>query len=292
MSPDSPEFPPYQPGQPVSNPPPQQPFPQQPQQPFPQQPQQGPPVRRGIPAWAIVAIVCGGGFFVLLCCGALLLPVVQAARETARRANCTSNMKQLAIALQNYHAANGSFPPAYTVDANGQPMHSWRALLLPYLEDARSAALAQQYKFDEPWNGPNNSRLATQMPDEFHCPSSNSPAGETSYLAVVGPETIWNGTTGTPIRAIIDGTSNTIAVVEATDSGINWLEPRDLSFDEAWLRGVNTGQIPGIASDHPIDAMAMFCDGSVRALPEDIPQETLRAMLTKDGKEVFELPDY
>ena len=96
----------------------------------------------------------------LLCAGlpmiALLLPAVQSAREAARRAQCSNNLKQIGLAFHNYHDSYGCLPPAYIPDGNGQPMHSWRVLILPFVEQS---PLYDQYDFDEPWNGPNNSKL-------------------------------------------------------------------------------------------------------------------------------------
>ena len=45
-------------------------------------------------------------------------------------------MKQIGVALHNYHDAHGCFPPAYIADANGRPMHSWRILLLAFLSES------------------------------------------------------------------------------------------------------------------------------------------------------------
>src|SRR5258708_3361414 len=63
----------------------------------------------------------------------LLLPAPRSARPAARRAQCNNNLKQIALALQNYEQAHKALPPAYTVDAEGRPLHSWRTLILPYL---------------------------------------------------------------------------------------------------------------------------------------------------------------
>ena len=65
---------------------------------------------------------------------ALLLPSVRRAREPARRSQCKNNLKQIWLALHNYHDEYQAFPPAYTVDAEGQPLHSWRTLILPYMD--------------------------------------------------------------------------------------------------------------------------------------------------------------
>jgi uncharacterized protein DUF1559 len=149
--------------------------------------------------------------------------------SAARRSQCMNQLKQIAIALLNYHDVNNSFPPAYVTDANGKPRHSWRLLILPYMEEQ---ALYRKYNFNEPWDGPNNSKLAAQIPAVYHCPaSSNNTAGnlETHYFAVVAPETGW----GKRIGQFTDGSSMTIMVIEATGLGINWMEPRDVTLDEA-----------------------------------------------------------
>jgi hypothetical protein len=67
-------------------------------------------------------------------CVALLLPSVGHGPEHPRRAQCGNHLKQIGLALQNYHDTYNSFPPAYIADANGKPMHSWRVLILPFME--------------------------------------------------------------------------------------------------------------------------------------------------------------
>jgi type II secretory pathway pseudopilin PulG len=98
----------------------------------------------------------------------LMLPAVTSAPRGGRRVQCQSNLRQIAIALHLYHEDYGSFPPAYTVDASGRPMHSWRVLILPYLEEA---GLYKQYNLEEPWNSPNNLAVANQVPAIFQCPT-------------------------------------------------------------------------------------------------------------------------
>ena len=59
------------------------------------------------------------------------------AREAVRCQMCRNKMQQIGIALQKYHDQHGSFPPAYTVDADGNPLHSWRTLILPYFGEPK-----------------------------------------------------------------------------------------------------------------------------------------------------------
>ena len=105
----------------------------------------------------LVALVC----FLI---GVLLLPAVQSAREAAFCVVCSNNLKQIAMALHMYNEQYGSFPPAYIADENGNPKHGWRVLILPFLDEQ---ALYDKYDFDEPWNGPNNSKLADSMPPVY-----------------------------------------------------------------------------------------------------------------------------
>ncbi|HEV3339665.1 MAG TPA: DUF1559 domain-containing protein [Pirellulales bacterium] len=246
-----------------------------------------PPPPRGssssAPVLIIVLVCVVVGFFV---CGgillALLLPAVQAAREAARRSQCMNNLQQISLALQNYHDVNGTFPPAYFADANGKPMHSWRVLILPYLEQK---ALYDRYHFDEPWDGPNNRQLADLIPPPYRCPLDGTVAPgstATSYAAITGPGTIFDGETATRFSSITDGTSNTILVVETT-AGINWMEPRDLDINSMTFQ-INASPAE-ISSHHPGAAMVGFADGHVSSLPQSVTAQVLRALITRAGNE-------
>jgi len=218
----------------------------------------------------------------------VILPAWFPRYEESPRANCTNNLKQFGIALHNYRDACGVFPPAYFADADGKPMHSWRIILLPYFEDPALKDLSKQYRFNEPWNSPHNLKLADKMPPVYRCPASDGPKGEANYLAVVGKETGWPGADSLTLRQIRDGTANTIALVEVANSGINWLDPRDLSVDEALQK---------IESQHTADRMhargAHHLDftGSVHFLNSDIDRETYRALLTANGGEKLTIPE-
>jgi prepilin-type processing-associated H-X9-DG protein len=227
-------------------------------------------------------LVWGG---VVLLVGFLILTVLSPlATDTGRpasRTECKNHLKQLALAMHNYHDQYGSFPPAYIADKNGRPMHSWRVLLLPFLEFGH---LYKEYRFDEPWNGPHNRLLAEPAPSVFHCPADTGTKTDTSYVVVVGPKTIFPGASSIKIADIEDGTSNTILLVEATDSGINWLEPRDMSYEDA-VRGINAKTSWGISSHHEGGAMVAFADGSRELLPDQTPLQQLRLLLERnDGR--------
>lgn len=215
----------------------------------------------------------------------LLVPTVQQAREASRRSSCNCNLKQIGLGLQNYADVYKSFPPAYVTDARGNRMHSWRVLILPFIEHK---PLYDLYDFNEPWNGPHNSLLAKYMPPVYRCPTDDvARPGETSYAAIDGPGTVWAGNKGSTFGDVKDGTSNTVAVIEAAGAGINWMEPRDLPFSS--LRG---GIMPstkvGVNSRHAGICEAVFCDGHTNGLKSTISAKTLQALATRAGGETID----
>ena len=239
---------------------------------------------RWLGAVVVFGLVVG---FVALC----VLPNVRMARSTPRTASCRNNLANIVIALHNYHDVYKSFPPAYVADENGKPMHSWRVLILPFLEHQ---ALYDQYRFDEPWDGTNNSQLAADL-KILMCPADQRGiAGQTSYVAVVGPGTAWPGAKSVALSDIKDGAGSTILIVEVNNSGIHWMEPRDLDASQMPLainaKPAAKGASPGISSGHPGVAQAARADGSVFAIDDDTPPATVRAMLTIAGGETVVEP--
>jgi hypothetical protein len=205
-----------------------------------------------------------------------------AARSSARPSVCVNNLKQIALALSQYEDRYGSLPPAYIPDTQGKPMHSWRVLILPFLE---CESLYKQYDFNEPWDGPNNRKLHDTMPPEYSCPSdTHRKQGMTSYVAVTGEGTVWPGSRPMKSSDIRDGPDKTILVVEMANSGINWMEPKDLSFVDMDFHVYGK---PGnsISSNHVNGANAAFADFAVRSLRQDADPTTIRALLTIDGGE-------
>ncbi|HSG73025.1 MAG TPA: DUF1559 domain-containing protein, partial [Planctomycetaceae bacterium] len=92
-------------------------------------------------------------FLVIVVLIALLMPVTRNAGPAARRWACKNNLKQIGLALHNYHDSFGTFPPAYTVDADGKPLHSWRTLILPFVEQQ---SLYDSIDLTKPWDDPAN----------------------------------------------------------------------------------------------------------------------------------------
>ena len=215
---------------------------------------------------------------------ALLLPAVQAARESARRMQCSNNLKQIGLALHNYHDVNKSFPPAYTVNSDGDRLHSWRTLLLPYLGQQ---TLYAQINLDEPWNSPNNLALSSTPIPVFQCASD--PSTQFNYMAITGQGTVFDGDTAIRLRDVVDGSSNTMAIVEVKGMSSNWMEPVDLDVSQMQMV-IGGGAGTGIGSYHPGGAQGLMMDGSVRFMSSTVSPQDLNGMITPAGGEIVTLP--
>lgn len=208
-------------------------------------------------------------------------------REGFRRAQCTNNLKQIALAMHNYHSAHNSFPPAFTTNKEGKPLLSWRVLVLPYLDQQQ--ALYAQFHQDEPWDGEHNKALISKMPQVFACPSGSrvlAGEGKTCYLTPRGPHTVFPGAEGIKLQQITDGISTTIFVVDAGDpKAVVWTQPVD------WDIAPNLDP-KDLFGHHPQGMSVGLADGSVRFLKATIAPDILRDLLTRNGGEVNGPSDY
>ncbi|SIO35795.1 prepilin-type N-terminal cleavage/methylation domain-containing protein/prepilin-type processing-associated H-X9-DG domain-containing protein [Singulisphaera sp. GP187] len=288
---------------------------------------------------------------------ALLLPAVQAAREAARRIQCANHVKQLGLAVHNFHSANNALPTSET-----KPTYYWGALILPYIEQAN---LYQSYNIQVAHIAGDNSTAAQTHMNAMLCPSTPSgPRLNPSFVTKPAPgwgaaiadyaastgiaSTMWDsglmqspqppsvdgvfqGTTAKGQRnlsEVIDGTSNTIMLVECAGrpqiwrsgrtmvpgSGVTasnsvlisaWAEANLFSvkgFDPGkdWISAAkNLGRCPincgnqfGIYGFHPGGANVGMADGSVRFLKETMAIEVLGSLLTRQGGEVISSDSY
>lgn len=227
----------------------------------------------------ILEVTAAGLVFGLVGLG-LLAMGAHNAREAARAATCCGRIGEIGLAMLHYHEKYGHFPPAYVADANGRPMHSWRVLLLEFL----NPTLFQAYDFSEPWDGPKNRQLVRWMPSTYGCPShpESQEQGFTNYVVVVGEGTVFPGTRGVSIDEVRDGRDSTILVVEAVGLNIPWTEPRDLRFDEMSFK-LNDRKRPSIGSYHRAGPHACMVDWTKVVLQG--PPERIRPLLTIAAKD-------
>lgn len=148
---------------------------------------------------------------VLLIAGLLVGLLIPAYSDSDPMRHAEISMKMVARALKEYHNEYHQFPPPVLLDENNQPMHSWRALILPFLEEE---TLADAYRLDEPWNGPHNSRLAKYRPWHFR-----------EYYAKRQPLE-----SETSMHMIACGNSRVL--LEFEDLACSWLEPSIVEDEE------------------------------------------------------------
>jgi hypothetical protein len=196
---------------------------------------------------------------------------------------CAKNIKQIGLAMCNYEERYACYPPAYVVDKNGRPAHSWRVLLLPFMGETK---LYETYRFNEPWDSPTNKKVAAAAARLFQCPSANHDKDDlsTDYVLVVGKDTLSDGPHSHKAKEILDGLSDTIMVVEMADSDTPWNKPGDLNFDTMNFL-VNSAKRMCISSHHAGGAYVCFCNGVARWLPEKTNPELIKSMLTIAGSE-------
>lgn len=200
----------------------------------------------------------------------------------AHRAKSMNNLKQIALALHNYHDANKRFPPAVVMGPDGKTPHSWRLELLPYMEVGKQDVY-DRYKMDEPWDSPDNLKLIDEAADVFSVPGEQ-PSKDCGYFLLVGPGTVFDPDRApATLRNITDGTSNTIGVVEAKRK-IPWTKPEDIAYDP-------DKPLPTLGGFFEGGYNAAYMDGSVHFLAEDLDEATLRALISRAGREPVIVPE-
>ena len=206
---------------------------------------------------------------------ALMIPAVSSAREAARRMQCSNNLKQIGLAFHNYHAAYGTLPPAYTVDADGNRLHSWRTLILPFIDQS---ALFQQIDLNKPWDDPANAILQQLDVPIYRCPSSKVANGFTTYQIIDDPSGPFPGRSPSNFSGIRDGLSSTLFVIETDElDAVHWAEPKDQS-QLSYLAAVN--------ASHRGGRNAVMGDGAVLFLSNTMDQKVASDISTSNGGEV------
>ncbi|MBO0701183.1 MAG: DUF1559 domain-containing protein, partial [Zavarzinella sp.] len=197
----------------------------------------------------------------------------------AERMRSVNNLRQLMIALHNYHDVAGHFPTDSRTK-EGKPLLSWRVHILPYVEQQE---LYKQFKLDEPWDSEHNKKLIAQMPKVFRSPRQGERLKDrTTYLAPLGPGLMWDDPKGLPISKVTDGTSNTIALVETGDDrAVIWTKPEDITIDPK-------DPLAGLLGHYVEGFHAAMADGSVRFIKKSVGPKTLWALFTRAGGETVD----
>jgi hypothetical protein len=172
------------------------------------------------------------------------------------------------------------------VGKDGKPAHSWRVLLLEYLDQRE---LLAQYNFDEPWDGPNNRKLADRMPRSYRVERHpNNDKKFTSYVVLVGPHTAFPGATPVKLADIKDGLGSTILIAESENFDVHWMEPRDWDVERNGVQ-IATAREPGFSSFNRIAPAIALADAIITGISWKALAEQLKAMSTIAGGEKVDL---
>lgn len=218
--------------------------------------------------WGAVVVVCA-----LLAVG-LALPASRYAPQAARYARCRNNLQRITQAMLRYGQIHGSLPPPFTRGPDGTPLHSWRTLILPYLGEEK---LFSAIDLSKPWDDPANARARRSMPEVYACPSSQAPAGRTTYMVVVAPESCFPADGPVTLEDLADAAPETLLVGDFSWRGaVDWMAPQDTDM-ESWL---------GVGKEDVTNHGGVFfslgaLDGRTRGIDlESLDAERRRAWIT------------
>lgn len=196
------------------------------------------------------------------------------------------NLEKIAKAMNAYAADHGTFPPPATIDSAGSPLHSWRVLILPYLDEEE---LYERIDLNLPWNHPTN-----QMITDYQVPSAYTHPGDlnigvgstTAYYLITGSRTLFPASGPLAPDEITDASSQTILVAEGVPviTPISWTEPVDLDFSK--MRGKlagNAGNEPGGLLEGGVAVVTV--DGRGHFIDNDIEPEIFLSLVTPQGDE-------
>ena len=251
--------------------------------------------RRGFTLVELLVVIAIIGLLV-----GLLLPAVQAVRETARRMQCQNNLHQIGIAMHNYHAAFRKLPPGGIEVRPETPRGkqiAWSAMVLPFLEQS---AVYSQIDFNYAFDHPVNREVAATPIEAYLCPSTARPQvlnrgkGATDYGGIYGERIL---TTNYPPRGVLihdqairfrditDGLTRTLMISEdANFRDGQWINAWNL-FDQAFPINRAPSFENDIRSMHPQGANGLFADGSVVFMNESMELELLASICTRNGNE-------
>jgi hypothetical protein len=192
-----------------------------------------------------------------------------------------SGLRLIGLAIHRYLDRHQQrLVPATVIGPDGKTLHSWRVEILPFLGKG-GESLYKEYHLDEPWDSPANKRVLAQMPDVFRSAGDDLRSTNSSFFALVGPGTVFEGKAGIKIDQIFDGTSTTILLVEAKRN-IPWTKPEDIPYDPA-------KPLPALGGFDGDKFLALFANGTVRQLSMRLDERTLKALIGRNDRTVIDL---
>ncbi len=248
--------------------------------------------KRKFMAWLLkaVGLVAGVILFSGLCLY-LLWPSLQGLKMRRDRVASLNNLQRIARALNEYALEHGTYPPPVVTDANGQPLYSWRVLILEQLGEP---GLGASFRKDLAWDSPENANLLPRCPAVFVSPASAAigrTGAESNYALITGNNTLFPSTG--PLRPgdIKDGREQTLLVVETSNTNTEWTRPWDIDVGKLNTKigasGPNT-----IGGNQEGGAAVVFANESSGWLPEDLSPALLHGLISPAGGEAINPKTY
>lgn len=206
----------------------------------------------------------------------MILPAIMDAQGAARSASDKNNLKQIGVAMHNFHDVYKHLPVAgesIKTDKDGKPLLSWRVHILPLMDEQE---LYEQFELDEPWDSEHNKELIQFIP-QVYVMQGGPEDGKTMIQAPVGEGSIFGGNTKVGFRNVTDGTSNTIMVaVTKPEKAVPWTMPTD------WE--VNAKDPAADLQPGRRGFMVLFADGSVHDIKVGLAPATWALLINRmDG---------
>jgi hypothetical protein len=232
------------------------------------------------------SVLVWGLILLLSCC--LLYPQVAVNSDAEMNFHYSSNnIRQIGLALHDYHDLFGQLPPRVVRGKEGDALYSWRVALLPFLEQDN---LYKKFTLDEPWDGPHNNALLAMIPRVYtHMNDTNYLQYGTHYQVFVGPGTAFEQD-GMTFDDFPDGLAETVLVVEANEP-VLWTKPEDLEYSPDKPLPALGGfvskpvKVAGWDMARRQGALAVFGDANFRFIPKTTDEQTLHALITRNGGE-------
>lgn len=226
-------------------------------------------------AWEILAALA-----VILVVVALLVVYVPDARLKARSSQGKNNLKQLGLAVHNYHDTYDVFPQGGIYADNGTPMHSWETRLIPNME---SSPMYSMIDFDQPWDAPVNRKWFCRNLPYYQNPAIGEQFDADGYglghYALNQRVMFRNG--ALTFKEITDGASHTLMIGEISAGFQPWAKPGNFRDPAAGLSGTPEN----FGGRFPEGVQFVMADGSVRTLSRDIDPDVLKALATPAGQD-------
>lgn len=206
-------------------------------------------------------------------------------RVVAARSQSTNHLKQIGNGLHNHNDKFNQMPPGCTVNAEGNMLHGWQTLLLPYVEQD---ALYRQIDLQVPWHHPKNAPSFRTIVRTYQSPGVNIPfVNELAASHYAGNVRVLGAEVGRALpKDIPDGMTNTILAGEAAGNYRPWGHPMNWR-DPA--KGLHRSP-DGFGGPFRQGTLFLMCDGGVRVIKNDVSPEVLKALSTPNGGEI--IPDY